>query len=928
MLFQLSDPPRRFLIPEVIQTSGMDCGPAALKAILEGFGIPISYGRLREACQTDVDGTSIDTLEEVAGQLGLEAAQMLVPIDHLLLRESGSLPALVAVRQPNGFGHFVVAWSLHGPLVQVMDPAAGRRWSTRQHLLDEAFRFTHPVAMEDWRTWAGSEGFIAPLRSRLSQVHDAAPALDQLLDTALADISWFTLARLDAATRMTVALIEAGGIESGPQAWSILTDLFEQTSREQPGACITVPPRYWLVQPLEQDGALLRMQGVLIIRFFGVTAPATPLPTASTVEPAQVDTVDTEETEETAAPVPLSAELVAALNEPPEQPAWEMVRMVGADGLLNLVLVLVAVLLSAISLIVLEVLLRGMTDRFWSQLPLDLRAELLGAVLVFVVAFFLLDYFTDARTLRMGRNLETRFRLRFLEKIPRLNDRYFQSRLISDMIQRVHSLRQVRLLPMLAVEFLRVGGQLIVTTAALVGMHVAAMPLPILAAISSVVIAVLVQLPLIERDLRVRTHLGALSRFYLDTLLGMLPIRSHSAADAVRREHESLLVRWLQASNDFLSIFLAVYTLELLLMSGFTVAMVWMYLWTGGPASGLLLYVFWAISLPQLGRQLLLLLLQYPMQRNQVLRLLEPLRAPEERGAVHAEAVQEQPQPPSTRGSRISFEAVTVRASGHVILSDISLEIQAGEHLAIVGPSGAGKSSLVGLLLGWHRAASGQVLVDGEVLSDERLHQVRRETVWVDPAVQIWNRSLLENLRYGNDTSNPSTNDLPLDQADLWPVLRRLPDGLQTVLGEGGGLVSGGEGQRVRLGRAQGRSNPRLVILDEPFRGLDREQRRDLLARARAHWAEATLLFISHDIDESQHFERTIVIEAGQIVEDGSPALLRTRPDSRYRALRDADEQARHELWSDAIWQRYWLRDGHLAPRSPHPTDPQATGEQ
>ena len=60
-IFESPTPGQRFLIPEVVQTSAMDCGPAALKAILEGFGIPVSYGRLREACQTDVDGTSINT---------------------------------------------------------------------------------------------------------------------------------------------------------------------------------------------------------------------------------------------------------------------------------------------------------------------------------------------------------------------------------------------------------------------------------------------------------------------------------------------------------------------------------------------------------------------------------------------------------------------------------------------------------------------------------------------------------------------------------------------------------------------------------------------------------------------------------------------------------------------------------------------------
>src|SRR5207253_1085535 len=108
---------RRWMVPEVVQTSAMDCGPASLKSLLEGFGIPVSYGRLREACQTDVDGSSIDTMEEIAVQLGLEAEQVMVPVDHLLLPQSRSLPGIVVVRLPNGFTHFVVIWRVHGPLV-------------------------------------------------------------------------------------------------------------------------------------------------------------------------------------------------------------------------------------------------------------------------------------------------------------------------------------------------------------------------------------------------------------------------------------------------------------------------------------------------------------------------------------------------------------------------------------------------------------------------------------------------------------------------------------------------------------------------------------------------------------------------------------------------------------------------------------------
>jgi ATP-binding cassette subfamily B protein len=135
---------------------------------------------------------------------------------------------------------------------------------------------------------------------------------------------------------------------------------------------------------------------------------------------------------------------------------------------------------------------------------------------------------------------------------------------------------------------------------------------------------------------------------------------------------------------------------------------------------------------------------------------------------------------------------------------------------------------------------------------------------------------------------------------------------LQTSLGEGGGCVSGGEGQRVRLGRALQRRQARLVILDEPFRGLDRAKRRVLLRRARAFWAHATLLCITHDVGETVDFERVIVIEAGRIAEEGPPAQLAGDPTSRYHALLEAERSVRAELWSGAGWRRLWLEGGCL----------------
>ena len=218
----------------------------------------------------------------------------------------------------------------------------------------------------------------------------------------------------------------------------------------------------------------------------------------------------------------------------------------------------------------------------------------------------------------------------------------------------------------------------------------------------------------------------------------------------------------------------------------------------------------------------------------------------------------------------ITLDNVRVLAGGHPVLADVSATVASGEHVAIVGASGAGKSTLVGLLLGFHRPARGEVLVDGAPLDGDGIAALRRVTAWVDPAVHLWNTSLAENLAYGNEASD-AVGDV-VNAAGLRPVLERLPDGLHTALGEAGALVSGGEGQRVRLGRALARSGARLAILDEPFRGLDRSARHELLAAMRRRFAKATLLFVSHDIEETLSFDRVLVIEDGSIVEDAAPA--------------------------------------------------------
>jgi ABC-type transport system involved in cytochrome bd biosynthesis fused ATPase/permease subunit len=531
-----------------------------------------------------------------------------------------------------------------------------------------------------------------------------------------------------------------------------------------------------------------------------------------------------------------------------------------------------------------------------------------------LAALLLLEFPLATGLLRVGRHLEARLRLAFLAKIPRLGDRYFQSRLTSDMAERCHTAHTLRLLPDLGGQLLRTTCELVLTVG-IAWLDPASAPLAVLAAALAGGLPLLAQPLLKERDLRVRSHVAALGRFSLDALLGLIAVRTHAAERAVRREHQGLLAEWARAGLGLRRVVVGVEGVQTLL--GFALA-VWVlvgYLMRVGDGGSMLLLIYWALNLPVLGQEVALMARQYPAHRNVTLRLLEPLGAPEETNG-HA------PVPAASHiadcritaplGVAIVLEGVRVRAAGHTILDKIDLDAEAGAHVGIVGPSGAGKSSLVGLLLGWHRPASGRVLIDGRPLDGEHLERLRRATAWVDPTVQLWNRALHDNLRYGMHAAASPPLDQVLEAAALRDLLETLPDGLQTRLGEGGGLVSGGEGQRVRLGRGLLRPEVRLVILDEPFRGLDRERRRALLARARRWWQAATLLCITHDVGETRGFGRVLVVEAGQIVEDGSPADLATRPGSRYRALLEAEREVREGLWSSGVWRRLRLERGRL----------------
>lgn len=897
---------RRFFVPEVVQTSNMDCGPAALACLLSGFGIRASYGRLREACQTEVDGTSIDVLETVANQMSLAAEQIMLPVDHLLLPESAALPAIVVVRQAIGTTHFVVAWRRHGPFVQVMDPGVGRRWMRVSQLLNDVHVHTQRIPAEAFNAWVRTTEFQSALTRRLRELK-AAGASRKLIANAASEPGWRGLAALDAAIRLTTALVRSGGVPAGRAASKLVEAIWKRALTDESA----VPDSFWFACPdlsnrdkstpsnLVDAEEHVLIRGAVLVRAIG------PKPRDSDAEP-------------------LSPELAAAMNERKPKP-WRSARIVLGPGSTRAIFGLAVIVLVVAALSLVEtVLLRSFIDLGRDLALVEQRLVALSMIIGVGLIELLFEFRLSSGLLRLGRHLEVRFRVAFAEKLPKLNDRYFHSRPVSDMAERSHAIRHLRMLPKLFGMIGQTTAGLVLTAGAIALFDPSSGLLAAMAAATAILLPLAFGPWLTELDMRIRTLAGSLNQFYFDAMQGLTTIKAHSAERVVQREQESLLVDWVKAGRKHLSVVVALEGLQL--MTGFTLA-AWLlvrHVHALSDTGGALLLAYWALSLPEMGGALAALARQYPWHRNTLLRMLEPLGAPEdvadrftparidgENTSTYANTNASTSTSRNECGAALSFQNVAVVAAGHVILREITFDIAPGSHVAVVGPSGAGKSSLIGVLLGWHRTAAGEVRVDGELLDATRLERLRRQTAWVDPAVQVWNRSLVDNLRFGQQGVDAERLGSACSQAELIDVLEKLPDGLQTVLGEGGGLLSGGQGQRVRLGRAMLQQDARLILLDEPFRGLDHGQRRELGRRLRLQFCKSTMLFISHDVGDTLDFDRVLVIDGGRVVEDGSPTEL-ANANSLYRRMLDAEESVRRDIWQSPCWRHLRLADGQL----------------
>ncbi len=253
------------------------------------------------------------------------------------------------------------------------------------------------------------------------------------------------------------------------------------------------------------------------------------------------------------------------------------------------------------------------------------------------------------------------------------------------------------------------------------------------------------------------------------------------------------------------------------------------------------------------------------------------------------EAPGEEKPPLSPDGGAIEFQQVRFGyRPQRQVLDGVSFRVRPGERVGLIGPSGAGKTTLTDLLVGLYQPQGGSILVDGPRLADVAPSSLRATIRGVASDGMLFRLSIAENIRYGRFEASDAEVLEAARLAGLGPLLERLPEGLETMIGERGVELSVGERQRVLLARAF-IARPAILLLDEATANLDFrteeavKQAIDVIARGR------TTMVVAHRRSMLTQVDRVLVLRGGRIEQDGSPAEL-MREEGYFRQMMTAQD--------------------------------------
>ncbi len=274
-----------------------------------------------------------------------------------------------------------------------------------------------------------------------------------------------------------------------------------------------------------------------------------------------------------------------------------------------------------------------------------------------------------------------------------------------------------------------------------------------------------------------------------------------------------------------------------------------------------------------------------------------------QRGLAAAESIfgliDEQPEaeggrsPGEIRGV-LEFRRVRAAYGDKTVLHDLDLRIEAGESVALVGPSGSGKTSLVNLVPRFYDPIAGEILLDGQPLRQFALRDLRAQIAYVGQHVVLFNDTVYNNIAYGALRDVPREHVLAAaDAAFVTEFVAALPQGFDTEIGDNGLRLSGGQRQRLAIARALLKNAP-ILILDEATSALDSESERRIQQALGVLRQGRTCLIVAHRLSTIEGVDRVLVLEDGELVEEGDHASLLRRRGlyARLHALQHAADGA------------------------------------
>jgi ATP-binding cassette, subfamily B, bacterial MsbA len=233
---------------------------------------------------------------------------------------------------------------------------------------------------------------------------------------------------------------------------------------------------------------------------------------------------------------------------------------------------------------------------------------------------------------------------------------------------------------------------------------------------------------------------------------------------------------------------------------------------------------------------------------------------------------------------QVTFQHVSFAyTSGIPVLADISFVMEPGEVVALVGPTGSGKTTIASLIPRFYEATEGAVKIDGVDVRDCTLKSLRHQIGIVPQDTVLFAGTLRENIAYGRLTANEDEIIAAARMANAWEFIERMPDGLDTLIGERGARLSGGQRQRIAIARAVLR-DPRILILDEATSSLDAQSEQLVQDALQRLVADRTTLVIAHRLSTIRNADKILVVKEGHVVEMGKHEELLAR-DGIYSQL-------------------------------------------